>query len=160
MKIAPPDARENKVATRIRRGQIGQFSILSITHPVQDDKTASFVWIARHKGFGQIIETGAVDHRTRLANGIDQRTSRRGAKHVNLSTLGSVQERLTHITIDHKLAVFHDLAQLILPIGVDIDLRAVQAGAGVIAGSPYKSMRTPCVFLPRPTAAKRPPRQL
>ncbi len=93
---------------------------------VEHGESTAIERISRHKGLGQVVETGAIDDHTRPANGIDERPPRRIAKHKGLPAFGGIHKGLPDISMDHQPPTFHDLRQLILGGSMDDHLGAVQ----------------------------------
>ncbi len=91
--------------------------------------------IARHEGLGKKIKAGAVDDHPGSADGIDKRSSRRIAHHIDAAAFGAIHERLAHIAVDDQFSSFYDLAQLILCIAVHRDRQPVNAGGKIIAAA-------------------------
>jgi hypothetical protein len=67
--------------------------------------------------------------------------------------LGSVKKGLTDITIDHQFSALDDLAQLILPVAMQVYLGAIQTGTGIVADIAVEI--NPKVGRVRPEAAGR-----
>jgi len=100
-------------------------SLIINAYSIENDKTATVVRVTGHKGFCQVIETGAIDNHLRLANCIDHRSTCRISQNVDLAALGRVSESLTYIAMDNKFARLHDLAKLILRVTMHMDFHSI-----------------------------------
>jgi len=53
---------------------------------------------------------------------------------VTLAALGAIRERLSDIAVNDQTARFHDLAELVLSVVMDVYFHPVYSGGYVIAG--------------------------
>src|SRR6266571_7437826 len=100
---------------------------------VDDHEPTSIVRITCHEGFCQVVETRPVDHDSRPTYRVDEWSSRGVTQHVHVASLCRVHEGLTHIAMNHELAVLENLSGLILSGTMDRYFTAVNARSDIIS---------------------------